>query len=402
MCVCAHIATREQLYVDTDTLCWQKLSSILRERRFENGALTMSSMKLGFGIDADTALPNDCTMYVQQDSNRLIEEFMLLANMSVAERIACAFPDQSLLRRHPPPREDRINELVAFTKHLGLQFDTQSAAALHLSFARIADPEVQLVVKQLGVRTMQRAQYFCTGMLPPELYRHYALNVSKYTHFTSPIRRYADVIVHRLLDCAIRTVDAQYECDTVEQIACACNAKKEHARQAQEASSRLYLCVYLSQLVSANGGEPLVAEALVLDLGEKSMEIVVVKYAIEERFYYDRTGCERFEVCPADRMLRLWWQCDSVHPNGGVESVDDAVGALASLTLAADGTLEQTIKPFSRVPVSINVSMATSPPELHVKLLHPHTRTTHPLDGAPPAASRTVYSAANSMELDVD
>lgn len=89
------------------------------------------------------------------------------------------------------------------TEVLGLNFDGHSAGSLQSSFNGVNNPDVKDVLLILAIRTMQRAKYFCSGSLDIAKFHHYALNEDFYTHFTSPIRRYADVIVHRLLEVAI-------------------------------------------------------------------------------------------------------------------------------------------------------------------------------------------------------
>jgi protein SSD1 len=85
----------------------QELSQRLREQRSRRGALSLGSIKLTFELD-EHENPIECTVYEHKDANRLIEEFMLLANMSVAQKISSAFPEQALLRRHAPPIERRL------------------------------------------------------------------------------------------------------------------------------------------------------------------------------------------------------------------------------------------------------------------------------------------------------
>jgi protein SSD1 len=93
--------------VEKDILNLFSISKHLRKARFDNGALSMNSVKLYFDLD-DEGKPIECHLYEQKDANRLIEEFMLCANISVAKKIAAKFPDEALLRRHAPPIERRL------------------------------------------------------------------------------------------------------------------------------------------------------------------------------------------------------------------------------------------------------------------------------------------------------
>jgi protein SSD1 len=93
--------------VQKDILDLFHISKHLRKARFENGSLSMNSVKLSFDLD-DDGKPVDVHVYEQKDANRLIEEFMLCANISVAKKIASQYPEQALLRRHAPPIERRL------------------------------------------------------------------------------------------------------------------------------------------------------------------------------------------------------------------------------------------------------------------------------------------------------
>ena len=87
---------------------------------------------------------------------------------------------------------------------LGYEMDVSSAGALMKSFNAIVDPTARRLLELLSFKATHRAKYFCAGMLDIAKYQHYALNVPLYTHFTSPIRRYADVLVHRQLDSILQ------------------------------------------------------------------------------------------------------------------------------------------------------------------------------------------------------
>ncbi len=178
----------------------QRLARLLRERRVARGALLLSSPEVKFvnrsnnGVDAV-----DVEMYQSLESNSTVEEFMLLANICVANRIWAAFPSLALLRRHAPPAPDRWAHLLAQLAAVGV-FPRSSANA-DVAAALEHAPEMARV---LVTRHMQQAMYLCASSVAgTESFAHYGLAVPVYTHFTSPIRRYADVVVHRLLAAAI-------------------------------------------------------------------------------------------------------------------------------------------------------------------------------------------------------
>ena len=196
------------MQIRQDCLALHRLAVGLRAARFAAGALRLDNTRLWPVLDAE-GRPVDVRVEVQREANRLVEEFMLLANRSVAERVARAFPDGALLRCHPPPAPEAVALLCARLREAGVELDGASAGALHRSLLRLreapgVEARVAATVTQMVTKPMQTAQYICTGDCEPARWRHYALAAAHYTHFTSPIRRYPDVLVHRLLDAALR------------------------------------------------------------------------------------------------------------------------------------------------------------------------------------------------------
>ncbi|KAI8807968.1 hypothetical protein BJ742DRAFT_295003 [Cladochytrium replicatum] len=329
--------------VRDDILLLYDISKRLREGRFENGALAIHTDKLWFSINSE-GIPHSCGVYEIRDSNRLIEEFMLLANISVAHKISSQFPENSLLRRHGPPISRAMTDFLQTAKNLlGFTIDASSAAALHESFQAVAagtlvpdasNPNAYLakanpvdaktVLNHLVIKPMQRAKYFCSGAVDIKLYGHYALSVPLYTHFTSPIRRYCDIIVHRQLELALLkdagkltdtdSIEDMYGVKKVSRIAANCNDRKDGARSAQDASQNLYLCTYLDALVKAqisgaalrarvamgstsvdgethpivqNATRGLLVEALVYNIMPRSFDILIQRYGIEKRVWIE-------------------------------------------------------------------------------------------------------------------
>ena len=125
---------------------------------------------------------------------------MLLTNIAVAQQIAHHLPEQALLRRHEEPIERRLNIFKERATRLGYTFDTSSAGAFMRSFDAIENKDACELLQIIAYKAMHTAKYFCAGMLDIAKYSHYALNMPLYTHFTSPIRRYADIIAHRQLE----------------------------------------------------------------------------------------------------------------------------------------------------------------------------------------------------------
>lgn len=191
--------------VVSDVLQLNKLAKARRRSRFDAGALKLENPKLDFILDAG-GIPVKSRFYEHKDSNYMVEEFMLLANMSVAKVISKAFPDCALLRRHPEPNLRKLQELQNICEKSGFNLDISSSGALHVSLEKIReemkeDPALYSILMLYATKPMQLAKYFCTGELKDKQgdWAHYALAVPFYTHFTSPIRRYPDLVVHRTL-----------------------------------------------------------------------------------------------------------------------------------------------------------------------------------------------------------
>ena len=357
--------------IKNDVKLYYKLSLKLRQRRFDDGALTMQNLKMWFALD-ENGNPNECGPYILKDSNRLIEEvilifvivishfqFMLLANMAVAKKISMTYPECALLRRHGEPQANSLAEFIKQAESLGFHgLDVSSSSALQKSFEKIEDPHVQSLLRHLCVRSMQRAQYFCSGMEDIMDYWHYALSCPIYTHFTSPIRRYCDVIVHRLLDCALKDVPAdkieeQLGVSTyrVADIAKWCNMRKEMSKTAQDASQNLYLCAYLRALMTMNEKD-VIEEAFVYQVGSRSVDVLVPRYGLDKRLF-------------VEDLLDL----------GVVQgsSFDEEVQNL-KIHWAPKGDVPKTIKEykvFDRVFVKMEPQFKQSPPTVKCYLMHP-------------------------------
>uniref|UniRef100_A0AAX7U9E3 DIS3-like exonuclease 2 n=1 Tax=Astatotilapia calliptera TaxID=8154 RepID=A0AAX7U9E3_ASTCA len=282
----------------------------LRAQRFLGGALRLDQLKLSFALDKETMMPQGCYIYQYRDSNKLVEEFMLLANIATANHIYRKFPELALLRRHPPPKAKMMDELQELCDQLGIKIDLTSAGLLHKSLnTAFGDDEYtsarKEVLTHMCSRPMQMALYFCTGVVKEEQnFKHYALNVPLYTHFTSPIRRYADIIVHRLLHVYLYTHEHVIALTEVEKQASHCNDKKALSKKVQELSSELFFGVFVKE------SGPLDSEAMVMGVLDQSFDVLVLRYGVQKRIYCKSiTGLDAFrhrKVGKKSELTLLW------------------------------------------------------------------------------------------------
>ena len=125
--------------VRSAVLSLQSLAVNLRKSRVENGSIRIEQIKIGFTWDAETKTPNGYFPYIRKEAHKLIEEFMLLANIAVAAKIESHFPDLAFLRCHPPPDQEKIETLQKEMMNMGFDnFNTKSSSALSKSLKQMA------------------------------------------------------------------------------------------------------------------------------------------------------------------------------------------------------------------------------------------------------------------------
>ena len=178
-----------------------RLAKILRKKRFEHGAVDFDRFETRFEID-QKGHPTGVYFKIAKDANKLIEEFMLLANRTVAESIGKVAknkkPKTFVYRIHELPDPNKLMNLSDFVKKFGHRLKTggsksETSRNINRLLAEVKDKPEQNVVETITLRAMMKAKYSTINI------GHYGLAFDFYTHFTSPIRRYPDMMVHRLL-----------------------------------------------------------------------------------------------------------------------------------------------------------------------------------------------------------
>ena len=176
-----------------------KLAKRLRKKRFSKGSIAFDRIEVKFNLDENGA-PLGVYFKESKDANKLIEEFMLLANKRVAEFIGIAPKGQKaktfVYRIHDEPNSEKLQALSNFVKKFGYDLKTEEkelAQSINSLLEKVKGTNEEDLIEQLTIRTMAKAVYSTNNV------GHYGLAFNHYSHFTSPIRRYPDVIVHRLL-----------------------------------------------------------------------------------------------------------------------------------------------------------------------------------------------------------
>lgn len=410
--------------IAANVLALHELAAKLRSKRIDGGAMLVSRPRLSFELDSEGS-PIDCNVSSKTEANTLVEEFMLLTNASVAAIIANGLPEQALLRRHEPPLDRRIEAFVKRAKLLGYDIDATNAGTIQQSFDKIDDKEAVYCLEMYKRKTMQMARYYCTGMLDIAKYAHWALNLPLYGHFTSPIRRYADVLVHRMLDSCLSSptpTDVKFHMDRDQIAKCAqhCNMKRASGKLAEDQSRHLYLSMLISDLSSRYG--PVLRHARVTAVYDQAFDVVVPEFGLEKRVHLDKLPLENSVFDEHKNVLSLYWTTQDVLSFLTQSSEDEHLRKIkqrvegkvtgAATSQAADasalfqdeapnaksvqyqksasqsplvfeglretpsGHRIQDIKELSSLPVIITADMSKSPPVLVVYACNPYSTVT--------------------------
>ena len=237
------IEKEDGLYRD-EIMLLNHIAQRLRKKRFDAGAINFSSQEVRFRLD-EKGKPVGIVIKESKEAHQLIEEFMLLANKYVAENVSKIEINKKPIpfpyRVHDLPSEEKLLPFMAFARKFGHKFDTSTPEKIAESFNTMlkdveGKPE-QHVLEQLGIRTMAKAVYTTENI------GHYGLGFEHYCHFTSPIRRYPDVLVHRILE---EVLNKEIKPDKkLEQKCRHCSERERAAMDAERAANKYKQVEYM-------------------------------------------------------------------------------------------------------------------------------------------------------------
>ncbi|PYF76688.1 ribonuclease R [Pedobacter nutrimenti] len=228
-----------------------ELAYILREKKFKAGAISFESTEVKFKLD-DKGKPIGVYVKERKDAHKLIEDFMLLANKKVAEFVAKKGKGKQkytfVYRSHDSPNLETLNNFALFASRFGykinMKSDKEIAKSLNFLMEDVEGKKEQNVLTQLAIRSMAKAIYTTKKT------SHYGLAFDHYTHFTSPIRRYPDVMVHRLLAAYLNGEKSANE-EQYEIASSHSSAMEKRAADAERASIKYKQVEYLEENVGS-------------------------------------------------------------------------------------------------------------------------------------------------------
>lgn len=246
----AIIENQKGEYAD-EILVLDKMAKKLRERRFKNGAVNFDRVEVKFNID-EKGKPLSVYFKESKDANKLIEEFMLLANRTVAERIGKVGKEKKaktfVYRVHDLPDPEKLENLSQFISRFGYKLKTSGSRnditkSLNNLLNDVHGKKEENLIETISVRAMMKAYYSTHNI------GHYGLAFDYYTHFTSPIRRYPDMMVHRLLTHYLEEEGRSANLKKYESMCEQSSKMEEVAAQAERASIKYKQVEFMSDKI---------------------------------------------------------------------------------------------------------------------------------------------------------
>jgi len=319
--------------------------------------MKINKIKMLFKMD-DNDEPLSYRFEEHSASHWMIEELMLLANKVVSVFLCTesAFDPELqnsiVLRKHPAPDEVAIAKVkVAVAKMTDVPFDATTSKTLYESLKAIRREkgnDLADLVEYMVMKCMRPAEYLFFG--GAEDVSHYALSFQFYTHFTSPIRRYADIMVHRQLEWVLHKRSGMADSDLTSFQCDACNVKKRSSRLAQEAFDKAFFCIYLRNKKSIT-----VSTAVVKAVMEKQIIVYSHNIAAEAPVFYQLN--EKNSTFPADYLVEERKSLPMLAATSllGEERARLTWSNGVSKDVAVFDTVNVVVLPLDTVPISFTV-----------------------------------------------
>ncbi|XP_063916213.1 DIS3-like exonuclease 2 [Zophobas morio] len=283
----------------------QKVALQCKEERRRKYGLRKQSPSVTFRLDQVTGEPIELVKQAYIASQQLVEELMLLTNVTVAERVYHYFPQLTLLRVHEPPNIAKITRLKKNLQSLGIHIEVSSSKKIQESIDKYnIDDAFAVVLNRLVGKCMHKKKYICSGTSKNASFEHFSLGFPIYTHFTSPIRRYADIVTHRLLATSLQyRKHFRLKVPEISDIANICNGQELRAEKAADASFDLYLAHFVES------HQPFIEEAVVYNVKKDCFDVVVFRTGRSLRVY-------------ANTFDETWeWKSDKVVVEGNAKAM---------------------------------------------------------------------------------
>ncbi|KAJ1656745.1 hypothetical protein IWQ61_003734 [Dispira simplex] len=338
----------------------------IRQRRMTNGALELDNTEVKFQFAKSHEIKEIQTKETIE-AHRVVEEAMILANNEVGRFLYQRCPGVALLRHHPPPILARFRRFLRAAEAKGLELDVSTNQALAQSLRTVTkffgkQREIVRLFKTMATMAMMEAGYICCNHCDASDLAHYGLALDFYTHFTSPIRRYADLVVHRQLLAAVEDSSAcNYELGTSHSIVDLCvhlNERTRAAKLAQSDSTELFQGLYVYQ--RTRDGTPFVVEAIISEIQPHGFKAWVPRYGIQGILYW-QTRDGQVQV-PRSVITAQPGDDEQWIPDATVTSDSATGGCLERVRMHLPGCRPSVVEfeLFDRIQVSLKVQPSRS------------------------------------------
>lgn len=273
-----------------------RLAKHYEKLRFENGALRFESKEIRFRFD-ENKKPIEAYVKSRFDAHLLIETFMLMANQAVAKHVKLMKKPELpfIYRSHDLPPQDKLLEFARFCKLMGYPINIDNEPQMRKSFndlmERTAGDSNSEMLQQMAIRTMSKAVYTAFRS------DHFGLAFEHYTHFTSPIRRYPDLLVHRLLQDYLSNPAAVISESQIEMIAKHSSSMEQKAAEAERASTKYTLALMMEQHIGKT------MDATITGITEWGIYAMATEYHCEGLIRLTDIKGDRFTYYEAEKKL---------------------------------------------------------------------------------------------------